>query len=237
MPNKTKIEISKIIEKWELGLTNSQISQDLNFSVKEINSTLNRLGKSSNKYEIINESKIIDLLIGSYLGDGHFTKTENNQQSSLVICHGAAQEDYFNWKCQKLKNLNLFNSKRVKNNVLFSKSKVHPVFTKFRKEGYDQITEKLNFKLIEKLNVESFAIWYLDDGSVTNDGVNITCQSLTFEDKETLKNLIFRNIELEVNVTSDSLYIPKSQIEKFQNIVIPYCVKSMIYKLIPYNRR
>lgn len=237
MPNITKNETIEIVKSWELQLTNIQISNKLNIPIKKVISTLNRLGYKSHKYEKIDEKQLINLLIGSYLGDGHFTKVKDNQNSRLCFTHGLAQEEYFNWKCQKLKKLNLFNSVSKTNNILISKSKPHPIFTKYRKEGYDYILGKVNFKLIELLNAESFSIWYFDDGSVTNDGFNITCQSLNFEEKQTMKSLIYRNLNLEVNVTSNSLYIPKNEIDNFRNITSPYCLKSMVYKLIPYHQR
>lgn len=237
MPNITKNETIEIVQNWELELTNIQISNKLNIPVKKVTSTLNRLGYKSHRYEKIDESQLIHLLIGSYLGDGHFTKVENDQNSRLCFTHGIAQEEYFNWKCQRLKNLNLFNSIYKTHNILVSKSKPHPIFTKYRKEGYEMSLGKINFKLIESLNAESFSIWYFDDGSVTNDGVSITCQNLNFEEKEIMKSLISKNLDLQVNVTSNSLYVPKNEMEKFRNITSLYCLKSMVYKLIPYHQR
>ena len=239
MPNLIKKETLEILENWEKGLTNLQIADKLNISVKKVVGALNRKGLNSNRYEIIDESEIIHLLIGSYLGDGHFSKFQKGQESKLTINHWIEQKDYLFWKYEKLKKVNLHNTifSNSKSTIFTTKSKSHPIFSKFRTEGYENLKGKLNLKLVENINSESFSIWYLDDGSVTNDGVNITCQSLCYDEKEILKNLIFRNIGLEVNITSNSLYIPKKEIEKFQNIVRPYCINSMLYKLVPYHQR
>jgi hypothetical protein len=129
MPNLTTIEINKIIDFWKEGFTNSQISNLINLSEKKIMGTLNRYGYYSNRYEKIDESQLLHLCIGSYLGDGHFTKVENDQQSRLCIYQGIAQEEYFNWKCEKLKTLNLYTSVSLVNNVFRTRSKAHPFFT------------------------------------------------------------------------------------------------------------
>lgn len=239
MPNLIKKETLEILDHWEKGLTNLQIANMLDVPVKKVICLLNRKGLKSNRYEIIDESKIIHLLIGSYLGDGHFSKFQKGQESKLAINHGADQKDYLNWKYEKLKEVNLHNTifSNSSSTVFTTKSKSHPIFSKFRTEGYDNLKGTLNLNLVKDLNSESFSIWYLDDGSVTNDGANITCMSLCYEEKEILKNLIFKNIGLEVNITSNSLYIPKKEVEKFQSIVRPYCINSMLYKLVPYHQR
>jgi len=244
----TTLEVKSIIENHALGLTNLQISKKLNIPVKKIMSTLNRHNLKSNRYEKLEDNSIKQLLIGSYLGDGHFSKTYTlSQESRLVLIHSVNQLEYLNWKIEKLKKVNLYNSisKREiitetgKLSIMYTtKSKTHIIFSKFRKEGYiDNDKSYINFDLINEINEEGFSIWYLDDGSVTNDGANITCNRLSFDDKLKLKELIYKNLGLIVNVTADSLYIPKTEMSKLIEIVNSHCPTSMKYKLIPYNQR
>ena len=241
----TRIEVKEILENWGLGLTNNQISEKMKINSLSIVSTLNRYNRASNRYELIDESKIHHLLIGSYLGDGHFSEKIRKGESNLVLSHSIQQIEYLNWKYNKLKEVSLqgcirrtdYLSKLGKSCTLFTtKSKTHPVFSKFRKEGYLK-DNRLNFKLIDGINEESFSIWFFDDGSVTNDGVSIACRSIRYDDKVQLQRLLFKNLQIKVNVTPNTLYIPKSEIEKFVKIVNPYCLESMKYKLYPYHQR
>lgn len=234
MPRKITKETENVLELNSKGFSNSSIQNKLGISIAKIRNILTRYGVKSNKWEPIDESIIKHLLIGSYLGDGHFTKIENHRNSRLHLGHSPDQKDYFLWKCEKLKKVSLFTGFQERNNMLITRTKPHPIFTKFRKEGYNK---GINLDLVSDINEESFSIWYLDDGSVTTDGFSIACYLLSEDEKQGLKDIIYKNLKLDVNITSETLYIPKKEVNRFIEIVEPFCPESMKYKLKPYNTR
>ena len=242
----TRLQGKEIIKLWSKGLTNIQISNSLEIGIRSVISVLNRNQKLSNRYELIDESKIKQLLIGSYLGDGNFEKIDKHKESRLNLIHSDKYSDYLEWKADKLREVNLFNSiNRYKlvnksgyvSNLITTKSKTNPVFTEYRILGYDQCLGYINLDLIRDISEEGFAIWYFDDGCVLNDGVAINCSSIPYEEKEEIKKIIYNNLKLVVNITPDTLYIPKNQMYRFLEIVTPFCVESMKYKLFPYHQR
>ena len=78
------------------------------------------------------------------------------------------------------------------------------------------------------------AIWFMDDGTKHRDTVDISVHNFSDESIEILKNELLR-YGIETTVNSDSkgsrLYIIKRIYPLFKELVKPYIVKCMAYKL------
>jgi hypothetical protein len=87
----------------------------------------------------------------------------------------------------------------------------------------------------------SLAIWFMDDGEKAEDGYNIHTQCFTLADIRKLQQILGKKFHLEVTYHRDHrpkqgktfyfLYIPKSNIPKFNALVEPFILPCMKYKL------
>lgn len=230
----------------EQGFTNKEIIEETGYNLRQIVSVFCKKGVKSNKYKKIDIENIEQLLIGSYLGDGSFTKKEKGGHSRLSLSHSLDQEEYFMYKFNRLKALDLVSTFQ-KVPYITEKGKLHisirartvphPIFSRFRVEGYDNPDSYISLNLIKNIEVEGLAIWYLDDGSVCNDGLAINCASIPFEEKVSIKNLLYEKFDICLNVTEDTLYICKSEVDKFVSLIINFVPDSLKYKTIPYKLR
>lgn len=109
-----------------------------------------------------------NMLLGAILGDGHLSKNGDG-----LILHSAAQKDYLEWKLRVLKMCGINCSEICyKNNngypaYLFHirTSKWGKFLRKFMyKDGYKNI---YNRKLLNRLSAIHVAIWYMDDGGLS----------------------------------------------------------------------
>lgn len=202
--------------------------------------------KNTKYVEIKDEGDLEQLLIGSYLGDGCFVKISGAAKNSrFSLAHSLKQKDYFMLKWNIFKKYGL--DGKVSENKIFStrykdgyfeeirfKSKTHPIFTLFRNQGYD-VSKKLNIDLIQNIDKFALAIWFMDDGNRTNDSCEINCQKFSYEDKENLRNILQNTFNLTVNITNNTLYIPKNSFIYFKGLINDYIIDSLKYKLEPYK--
>lgn len=227
-----------IISLWEQKMTNLQISLETGWSVQKITMFLNRKKLKSHRYITFNEEELTQLLIGSYLGDGHFSKTLGDKQSHFILVQGLKQEKYLLKKVEYLKKVNLDTPVRIDktNSWKVMKSKTHPLFSKWRNLGYNDSCY-VNLDLIKNINSEGLAIWFFDDGCAMNDGLCINCSSMPSSEKEQIVQIIDNNIGLKLNIAEDYLYIKKNDVLKFKELVSPFGSEDVLYKTIPYRDR
>jgi len=116
------------------------------------------------------------ILLGSYLGDGHVCILDSNR-IRLRVLHGEKQKEYCEWKAY------MMNSKVVKmKNNGYSKKEAYVFSTKIIDLPNDKIFTK-NLKscpqwVLDDLDYKGLAIWWMDDGSFSkqkNAGSLSTC--------------------------------------------------------------
>lgn len=203
--------------------------------------------KNTKYVQIEHTGNFKQFLIGSYLGDGSFTKLGNGAKNSrLSIAHGINQKEYAIKKWTLLDNLDLA-GKLSENEIADERCKLgyfeeirfkslsHPIFTQYRVKGYVDGKKRLNLDLIEDIDILGLAIWFMDDGSRTNDSCELNCHKFYDIEKLQLSTLLNRRFNIAFNVTQNTLYIPKEQHQKFKLLVLPYVLDSLKYKLEPYK--
>lgn len=244
--NKRSKLTENILELHSKFLTNKEIANFLNITIKKVNSDLNRNNLLSNKYQKIEETnELKQFILGSILGDGYLTKLDSVYKNSrLSFGHGIKQKDYCQYKHDLLVKYNLagkfrYYSKydsRFKNklneNYTF-KSLTHPLFTKYRNLFYKNDIKYINKEIIQDLDAFGLAIWFMDDGSKSKAGYNIYTCSFSIENVLFLKKLLENKFNLECTYckSSNSIYIKKKSVIKFTNLIKPYIITSMFYKL------
>lgn len=199
------------------------------------------------------------LLYGMLIGDGCLkTKTHTKKDGKkstyyeYVICHSEKQKDYLQHK------LELFHSivggKKPKIHLEHSKlgkslrfSRCHRAFRLHHKNLYSKNNKKfITRKILDYLTPQAIAIWYMDDGGVAPsyrpDGTISSCQMrlATYCDATQADTIIeWFNDKWDIlpkkllHKKSSSWYLVfnTQQAKKFESLIAPYIITSMLYKL------
>ena len=204
------------------------------------------------KTKINKESR--NLLIALCLGDG--TIYSNNV---MKLSHSLKQEDYLKWK------INLLNKHGLKNNgikyytsttgynigkqVCYTQLSTIPFIKMLRKIMYKPV--KSYSKLINRIDEQGLAIWYMDDGHLNMrkypDGTyhgyyvkmstclpKVQCEEIIQKIYEKF-NVKFYTFHEGRKEDSFSLCCGTKEAKKFIKIVKPYVeqIPSMLYKVTP----
>jgi ubiquinol-cytochrome c reductase cytochrome b subunit len=107
----------------------------------------------------------------------------------------------------------------------------------FYKKGVKYINPNLELYLTPL----ALAILILDDGCWTGNGVRIATNCFKLEEVKLLANMLVKLYGLNYTIQTIeghySIYITKDSIPKLRNLVLPYVIPSMKYKLgIKYNQ-
>ncbi len=189
-----------------------------------------------------------EIIVGTVFGDAHIEMLKNDAR--LDLGHSEKQKSYLFWKYEELKKftssephyLEFFDSRYKKTYSQWRfKTKTNNFFTKlhtvFYKNGV-KIVPKEIYSLME--SPLSLAVWFMDDGGRRNDSYGLFLNTLSFTkpEHEILKNCLKKNFSLDVRLhwigDGYRLYIPSKDVKHFCEIVYPYIIPSMQYKL-SYN--
>lgn len=198
------------------------------------------------------DNELLQLLIGSLLGDGSFVSPgKHTKNYYLSITHGFKQKSYLEYKLSILSKHNLaskiseytYVDKRFKKEEYTGyriKTRLHPIFTEIRNKYYDKTGHKrVKYEFIKDIDALGLAIWYMDDGYVTKNSCIFSSCSFTIEEQEILSRILLDkfNLHFSVGKNDNSMYLYAADFSKFVKIVKPYIVEDMQYKLIPYSKR
>lgn len=192
-----------------------------------------------------------DVLIGSILGDGNLRILKQN--AFLTISHSEKQKEYILWKYNLFRKWVLTYPRLEKrqyykdsNRQLISwrwSTVSHKVFTYYHRLFYPQgkklIPSSINRILVSPLTL---AIWYMDDGSRKpyGKGAFLHTQSFTLDDQLKLIEVLGKNFSIDARISSAGLwkgrrlhrlYITAGSYLHFRNLVLPYILPSMLYKV------
>jgi len=176
--------------------------------------------------------------------------SQSGQSELVTLVHPMTQKTYLFWKHGEL---SAFTSAGPHKVVQYDKrhdkeciewrfsTKVHPYFTELRQLFYPK-GKKAVPKEISKLLTSplSLAVWFMDDGGRRNDCYGLFLNTLSFTKAEhsLLQECLRNNFSLESRLhwiqDGYRIYIPSASARKFCEIVYPYIIPSMLYKL-SYN--
>ena len=196
------------------------------------------------KEKLTNEQK--SLIIGSILGDGYIRQLPGRADAFLEINHSNKAQQYVDYKYNILKNICESEPKERYTDELKTK-KAYRFFTKQNKEItilYNQFY-KNNKKIIPRdleLNAMIMAIWYMDDGSKTQNKLNnaniniyLNTQQFSLNDQKYLLFLL-RKIGINARLNKDKIYyrirILKDSVPVFMQMIDKYIIESMRYKIV-----
>ena len=193
-------------------------------------------------------------LVGMLLGDGYVNTT--NGKHELSVLHSIAQKDYCEHKAARVKQIlgGKFNVREYANGpggryraVKFVSS--HPYWANLKSWVYPNGRKTYTRRLLEMLTPEGIAFWYMDDGSarrntnkdgwVTSVATDIATmcsesECLTIRDYFLEVHQIEWKIRCKKGSPSDKAFYIQcntAQSRKFAELVRPYIIPSMLYKL------
>ena len=189
-----------------------------------------------------------DIILGTILGDAHLYSMKTDAR--LEIGHSEKQKEYVLYKYGELKRfvgaqphrVKIFDPRYQKTYVQWRfKTKASPLLTEFHRYFYRE-TKKIIPKDIASILTSplSLAIWFMDDGGRRNDcyGLFLNTLSFTKDEHEVLRKCLKQNFSLDTRLhwiqDGYRIYIPSSNAKHFCELVDPFIIPSMKYKL-PYN--
>ena len=102
---------------------------------------------------------------------------------------------------------------------------------------YTKGKKVIPLNIYEYLTPLALAVWIMDDGGWTNNGVRIATNSFELKEVELLNETIKSKYNLETTIqkiwikNQYSIYIKKQSINDIRSILVPYMHSSMLYKL------
>lgn len=192
-----------------------------------------------------------EVLMGILLGDATLETQNGGRTYRMKIEHSISQKIYLEhlycvfkeWVLTppRLKAVTLSNGK-IYTNVVFS-TLSHSSFRFYAHQFYDD-KHKVVPRLINRwLTPKAVAYWFMDDGSIKSKqskGVIFNTQGYTIQDVLRLVRVLKEKFRLESKARKQKegyqIYVSGRSYEQFKNIVSPYILPEMRYK-IPEARR
>ena len=177
------------------------------------------------------------LIIGSLLGDGYVRIMKGRKNAFLEINHTSKAKEYVDWKYDILKNV-VSSSPHTRNGNgnrvayrFFTRQ--HPEITVLYRMFYQGRN-----KIIPDIPVDPLilAVWYMDDGSKCGtSSYYLNTQQFDMKDQEKLLAYL-RKFGLDARLNRDKKYwrirLLMSCVDRFKEIIKPFIIPSMEYKII-----
>ncbi len=198
------------------------------------------------------DQQVISVLIGSILGDTHLEKRKRGIGTRIIFEQCNKNVEYIMWfhsffalrgyctsnkpklKTRIKKDNKIFYQYRLSSYTFTSLNWLHDMFYKHNGVGYIKIVP---CNLADYLTPLALAIWFMDDGSKTHNTVRIATMCFQICELQLLCKILKDKYSLEVSVQKSGkdkgciLYIKTSSLNTFINIIKPYMLPSMYYKL------
>jgi ubiquinol-cytochrome c reductase cytochrome b subunit len=198
---------------------------------------------------------IISIIIGSLMGDTHLEKRINGIGTRVKYLQSNKNVEYLMWFHSYFSNRGYCSlqipklHKRIK--------RYGEVFFHYRINSYtfsslnwmhDMFYTLLENKYVKTIpyNIEEFmtplclAIWFMNDGSKLGSGARIAINCFTYKEILFLCEMLNKKFNLSTTLHTRGknkghvIYIPKSSMTMFSNLVKPLMLPSLYYKLGNY---
>lgn len=196
--------------------------------------TLIKSHHDTNKYVRSLNNDQYQIILGSFLGDGHISN-HGNSKFRLKVIHGKKQKDYCNWLAEA------FDCKinYIKENG-FSKNEAFNFTTKLfgLNRNFPKTKNSCPQWILDEIDLRGIAIWFMDDGSITRrwkNGMCATISTCSFDEdsqKRFVKKFESLNIKCKYKKYSNNYYLifNKLEIDKLLKLISPYMHSNLNYK-------
>jgi DNA-directed RNA polymerase subunit RPC12/RpoP len=196
-------------------------------------------------------------VIGMILGDASVSKARvENGNCYLSICHCQEQEEYLLYKKRVLEELTSTRFYQNQPNGLEDKylrcrldTKTHPLYTGLRDHLYYDGRKTVTEHAMKCLTALGLALWYMDDGCLTMhekfDQPMLCTHGFNLAEHELMSRYLVKKFGIEWRIKKDArrykgelktyycLMLRRKDREKFFDIIRPYVVDCMLYKITP----
>lgn len=184
------------------------------------------------------------IMVGAILGDSSVEKAWKNPR--IRFAHSVKQKEYLFWKHDELQNISskpaLIKEKHWKMNKIYESwqfnthalSELHYYRDFFYQNGRKVIRKSIADLLVDPL---SLAVWFMDDGYKRNDcnALRLNTDSFSLPEQKLLQSVLKKNFGITSNMHKKgeywNIYIPQSSARQFVQIVQPYILPSLTYKI------
>ena len=186
-----------------------------------------------------------ELIVGTLLGDAHLERRYKGYTFSLMVEHLIKQKEYVEWKYNALKEW-VRTPPRMKRQVVNGKQYDKYCFRtlgsssfRFYHAQFYRNGKKVVPKLIHRwLTPYALCIWFMDDGSIKSKYHRariINTQGFDKQDVLRLIHVLQNKFHIAARVRKQKegyqIYLLAETIDHFANLVRPYIIPSMSYKL------
>ena len=242
---RTKIDYSKVLKLLDDGLNYEKIGQILNVKPGSISSYMvKHYGKVKRGNKLIELTSIQkELIFGSLLGDGHLNLSLKTPNPNYREEHSIKQYDYLKYKFSILKNLIVYSEVKIYNRFddrfkiknyqsCFILTQNNPCFIEFHKMFYKG-KKKVIPQDLSLLTPLAIAIWFMDDGQKFQCGYGICTNSFELNDIQRICNYLKEKYNIYTTINKKkAIYIKACSKIDFTNLIKPYILPSLEYKLI-----
>ena len=232
-----RLEEIKLLK--EQGLGNRKISERLNIPRTSLMYLFRKYNlkniEYTPKYANLNHFQK-SVLIGSLLGDSSISK-----KFTLNIGHGIKQEEYYKHKVELFSSNIKFLEYRRENidkrtnntyTCLQAYSHKYEDIAHLRKVFYPENIKVISEDILSNFNEISLAYLFMDDGSYDKSGAIIALCNFSQESLILFKDFLLKKWNIEITIRkSKCIYIKANSRKLFINLIKPYIIPSMLYKL------
>lgn len=241
---KKSIDYNKFMELYSQGLNDEKIASLLNSSSTTVGIYRRSLDLPVNKpieKTILLSNTEHQVLLGTLLGDASLsTNPLGKVYGSFNHC--IEQKEWALTKYEYLKNIcsqpRIYNKHddRLINPDYQQVCCVIRSFKELKTDYYDKLYNKekkhIDKDLLYTIEPLGLATWYMDDGCNEKSGYLLCTNSFSLEDLLIIKNMFKNKYNIEINVRSNNtIYIPAKYKLTFKNLIEPYIIPSMRYKI------
>lgn len=204
--------------------------------------------KDINNYNGPLNKNILSIIYGSLLGDGFAEKRKGSKGTRINFYLEGSHTDYLLYLHSLIANLGYCNTKLPKIstrlgkqgkiiNIIRFNTWTYKSFNWIYNEWYDNKIKRIPLSLKDYFTPLTLAIWIMDDGYKSGKGLKLSTNSFKYNELLFLIKLFYDKYDIKVSIVKTgvynqyNLYIWKESIPKLFNLVKPYIIPSMKYKL------
>ncbi|HKZ35572.1 MAG TPA: LAGLIDADG endonuclease [Patescibacteria group bacterium] len=184
-------------------------------------------------------------IYGSLLGDGCIKINKKHLNGNAYFSAGQTNKQYLEFQYSLMKsfvNAPVYDriDRRPNRKKFYSFRTIsHSIFTKIYKLIYPKGLKTVSNDWLQKLTPFSLAIWYMDDGSMTqsNHMMRISTESFTYKENQLISEYLIKKWDIHPNIIRSPregrflLKFPSEERNKFFSLVEKLILPSMKYKL------
>ena len=197
------------------------------------------------KRKLFLSKKQKEILIGLILGDGHLEKLYTPTLGRLKVEQSYKNKNYVNWLYREFTNW-VRSKPKSKEKKVWNKTYQnygfltygHRLLGEFQETFYRRRKKIIPNDLEKDITPLGLAVWYMDDGSIKSTrhrGLFLNTQDFRISDVRKLQRILSGKFGISSSTRKDEkgvqIYLGGKSGEKFIEIIKPYIIPSMEYKI------